>query len=594
MSKFAFASLCARLRTARSIPVLLPMLILQFGAAGVFAAGSIATTTIVSVPSAEIVSGQVATLNATVTANGSPVTVGYVTFLEGSVKLGSAALQPDGTATLSLQFPPGSFQITARFNGSSAGLPSTSQPATLTQRGRSSVVVSSGKNSNGRSILTATVTANEPYAPSGMVSFIDLLTGRNLGTASTVPGTAQSGLQPGLVPPAVGSYPELVYRHSTLEGDFNGDGLPDYVRSSADTTGQTQLIVSLGQPGGTYQELPAQPVAFDHFGFAADFNNDGKTDLVVVTSGSTVLLSNGDGTFVQQGTVTGVPVAAGDLNGDGFVDLITNVGNFQTNLSFYSGDGTGNFNTKSTYWNGGVVGPLADYNNDGNLDLLAYYFSFISGPPLYPSLYPGDGTGDFSHNTNSTGITLNNWPEQMYSSFEPGGIAVDLNGDGNEDIAKYDGTGKIDILLGDGTGHYTTPGDAASIATGALLGYSAMDVNGDGIPDIVAVLSSSLDSNGNPAQAANVLILTGKGDGTFAVNNGSNSTPVTYPLLGANVENNLTPYSDIKGISSVPASATSIATITVPHLLPGIHVVVARYQGNGFLPTSYSFPILTR
>jgi hypothetical protein len=594
MSKFAFASLCARFSAARAVRVLLPLLVLPTGAAVLYAAGNTATTTTVSVPSSAIAPGVHATLRANVTAGGAPVTAGFVTFLEGSVKLGSAALQPDGTAALSLQFPPGSFQITARFNGSRAGLPSRSQPATLTQQGRTSVVVSSGKNSAGRSILTATVTANEPFAPTGMVSFIDLLTGRILGTANALPGTAQSGLQPGLVPPAVGSYPELVYRHRTLEGDFNGDGLPDYVNYSSSTTGQTQLIVFLGQPGGTYQELPAQPVGFDHFGFAADFNNDGKTDLVVVTSGSTVLLSNGDGTFVQQGTVTGTPVAAGDLNGDGFVDLITNVGNFQTNLSFYQGDGTGNFNAQSTYWNGGVVGPLTDYNNDGNLDLLAYYFSFISGPPLYPSLYPGDGTGDFSHNTNSTGITLTNWPEQMYSSFEPGGIAVDLNGDGNEDIAKYDGTGKIDILLGDGTGHYTSPGDAASIVTGALLGYSAMDVNADGIPDLVAVLSSSLDSSGNPAPAANVLILTGKGDGTFTVNNGSNSTPVTYPLLGANVENNLTPYSDIKGISSAPASATSTATITVPHLLPGIHVVVARYQGNGFLPTSYSFPILAR
>lgn len=121
-----------------------------------------------------------------------------------------------------------------------------------------------------------------------------------------------------------------------------------------------------------------------------------------------------------------------------------------------------------------------------------------------------------------------------------------------------------------------------------------MDVNGDGIPDIVAVLSSSVDSNGEPSPAANVLILTGKGDGTSTVNNGANSTPVTYPLLGANVLNNLTSYSDIKGISSRPASATATATVKVPRLPLGIHVIVARYDGNGILPASYSFPVLAR
>ena len=62
----------------------------------------------------------------------------------------------------------------------------------------------------------------------------------------------------------------------------------------------------------------------------ADFNGDGKLDLVVGGANSdnvnvvSVLLGNGDGTFqaaVNYGAGTGGPVAVGDFNGDGRLDL---------------------------------------------------------------------------------------------------------------------------------------------------------------------------------------------------------------------------------------------------------------------------------
>jgi hypothetical protein len=114
--------------------------------------------------------------------------------------------------------------------------------------------------------------------------------------------------------------------------DFNGDGLPDIaVSNSLAVTGNSTVSVLLGTGNGRF----AGPTAFT-IGVAgrgtgvADFNLDGKLDLVVANSNSnsvSVLLGDGKGGF---GPKTDFAVGTnprkltvGDVNRDGRPDIIT-------------------------------------------------------------------------------------------------------------------------------------------------------------------------------------------------------------------------------------------------------------------------------
>jgi FG-GAP-like repeat/FG-GAP repeat len=111
-----------------------------------------------------------------------------------------------------------------------------------------------------------------------------------------------------------------------------------------------------------------------------DFNRDGKADLAVTntcfsaidcsTGGVSTLLGHGDGTFeaVQSHASGGVlanSLAVADFNGDGKTDLL--VAN-DSNSGLLLGDGTGSFQTAQTYNEGGPSVVVADFNHDGRPD----------------------------------------------------------------------------------------------------------------------------------------------------------------------------------------------------------------------------------
>src|SRR5271157_1999499 len=499
-------------------------------------AGSPSTTTL-SVSPTNASAGQVVTLTATV-SNGDLVTRGTVTFSSRKQALGTVQLVQNGgaqgTATLKIRFAPGTYTLTAQFNGTSFDQPSQSDPQQLTVTGTEPTITTMTAKPDGSNYdFTASVFGFGFPAPTGTATFNDLTTMTNLGMVP-IAGPGTLGFQlPASLP--VGNVPEGI-----ASGDFNGDGIADLaVTNSGDNT----VSVLLGNGDGTFNAQQTYPVGGEPAGIAVgDFNGDGIADLAVPNASDnnvSVLLGNADGTFPQQNPTYGAGVmpfdiAVADFNGDGIADLaVTNSGEGTVSVLLGLGNGDGTFPQENPTYKVGMdpIGiAVADFNGDGCPDLAVTNLgdntvSVLLGNVVnqecdgtfqpqqtYPAGvapygiaiadFNGDGIADLAV-TNTTAATVSvllgegdgTFPQQNPPTYgvgeEPAGIAVaDFNGDGFADLAvtsRKDGT--ISVLLGNGDG--TFQAQQTYPVAGGPIGIGLADFNGDGVPDIAAVNDSS-------------------------------------------------------------------------------------------------------
>ena len=293
--------------------------------------------------------------------------------------------------------------------------------------------------------------------------------------------------------------------------DFDGDGIPDL--AAGGTTG-----ILLGNGDGSFRAGPALPaVASGSYVWAlaaGDLNGDGSMDLVYVDIENQVvvpMVGNGHGSFqAGQGyAVATLPdnLILTDYNGDGRLDIIVGSGDARsfgaadnsglTNILINSGDGT--FAGMPTYFTLPNAQAGVGSNNQRGLAVANFGGSF---PGLLLSnyagltLFPGDGKG---------GLLA---PQAIVLQNGAGAIAAaDFNGDGIADAAVASGPG-IALLAGK-TGGFGAP---TAVSTAGLYPGPMVsgDFDGDGKAD-VAFLSPSPDGT----SAGALVFLKGNGDGTF-------------------------------------------------------------------------------
>lgn len=550
-----------------------------------------ATIQLSYIASGPVTANQTITLSANVTNNGTPVTAGSVTFYEGQAAIGTAPLNTNGVASLNTAFPPGNYTLTAHYNGSAQAGPGSSSPANnLTVTGVDQLALGVTGTSMPYT-LTATLTTNLAQgATGGKIKFTDTTSGQTLGTADMDLSSYQYQTQVDMTGPL---------------GDFNGDGRTDSITTTVLNNGtQFVYLVNLANANGTTTQVVSQP-----FGSSSDanpilavgdFNNDGKSDLLVQdtqTNVLTVLLSQGNGQFTIAGQMTIPSTAAvvGDFNNDGNLDVIAGNSN---GLEFYAGDGAGHLAAGQTISTSIPDAALvADYNQDHNLD-------FFSAQPLNSlsfsgtSLYEGAGNG----------TTFTQQPQTIFGAYPPPAnvnsiVSADFNGDGIPDIAFADNS-TVTVLLGNGNGaFYPSQLPVNQIGTHSAVRLSTADINADGYEDIVAFVQ---DQSG--AQAPwNMVVLSGIGNGVFNPSGeaSSNSTgaggttyfpnpPVAFafPTLGEPLatQSPLLISEPFLATGSTTRIAATLTGVTMP---PGpAHTIVATYDGpgytNGILPTATS------
>ena len=253
--------------------------------------------------------------------------------------------------------------------------------------------------------------------------------------------------------------------NQAISGDFNGDGQTDFVFVSSSSQGHLVLTTYMGRGDGFITGIKRSFLSIDSSvavppfspNPAADFNGDGKPDIAFLTnkpSGQLIFISygNGDGTFENPQQV--------------------NYSGSATNLT------------------------VIDLNNDHHPDLL-----FETGSNIVALFSNSDGTFQPPVLT-----PINGW-----------WAVGDVNNDGYPDLL----LGNYEIALGDGQGHFVPTGKPADLGlptesawlSDEVAFIGMQDLNGDKYGDLLFTLSV-VDSM-HFTVTNSLILIPGNGDGTF-------------------------------------------------------------------------------
>jgi hypothetical protein len=321
-------------------------------------------------------------------------------------------------------------------------------------------------------------------------------------------------------------------------GDFNGDGIPDFVIGNINKANKSSITVFISNADGTLNPgvnySSASPNYSLQYVAVADFDGDGILDIAATDNFNGVVqifTGNGDGTFTPGATYATDPATAanpvslvvGDFNNDGKPDLavVNNYGGIpptSATVGVLINNGNG-FNPAVTYPLDNAateISAAALVNGNKNLDLVVPLFGSCSlnpgkcpNPDTRVAILLGKGDGTF---TSQPDFQLG--AKTLYNPYYA--AIGDLNGDGIPDLAvtiedQVNFHQGIAVAFGNGDGTFQAPTLVSSTVQNPLQdvplpGYiHVADLNKDGVPDLVY-------SN---SQFSTVGVLYGAGSGAF-------------------------------------------------------------------------------
>jgi hypothetical protein len=384
---------------------------------------------------------------------------------------------------------------------------------------------------------------------------------------------------------SAGSFLAIAGRpNSVTLADINGDGKLDILMDVTDSSGGNHLQAMLGDGLGGFAapvEIPTGGSGPFSNPVVADFNSDGHLDIAFSSNGNlpqiSILLGDGHGSFsaprvipVANDTTFAADLVLLDINKDGKPDLVVNTarvtgGGFHESFLLLN-DGTANFSVSQpsssafSSSTAGWVTAVADFDNDGSLDLLF-------GPNSPAVIMFGDGHGG----------TLSALGEQPFLG-PPQGFAADV--DGNQTI---DLVSPVSGSYSPGNGHGGF-GDAISLGLpqGSTL-IAVADMNGDGKPDFIVQSGTSvsvvLNSLAAPAEfSASTQFTMSASAATTSI-----GLPVTISTsvfsFGGVPAGSVSFFDGAQPLGSAAVNPYGVAAITTSFSVGGVHNLTASFTG---------------
>lgn len=279
--------------------------------------------------------------------------------------------------------------------------------------------------------------------------------------------------------------------------DVDGDGRLDVIAEGAASNGVVPVywLKPTNAAGTTWSQLqvgtiPADPADGTSQGYAtAQLGGNAKPEIILSSSGIhyfQIPASPAAGNWPQVQVAADAReegIAAGDIDGDGDLDIVGLLAPAGTTISWWENPGNGAAGwTRHNLGTSAVEGDriaLADINGDGKLDVVLSETNLgSSGNALYWFAQPASATNS-------------NWPRTTIAS-NAGSLnsmdVADFNGDGKPDVVSGEHRGALAVTIYKNNGNGAT-WTAQQVSQGreSHLGARTADLDGDGDTDIVSI-----------------------------------------------------------------------------------------------------------